>query len=108
LQGAKSILEKGQKRAKRPNENFGQVLFGTKFLRFGPKRANLATLVRGRGLVDMGSERPCSVTMSDRYVLSHFVIMLDGAGATCSALNASAVLMQHYSGWGAQNRGSMN
>jgi len=25
-----------------------QVLFGTKFLKFGPKRANLATLLTGR------------------------------------------------------------
>jgi len=45
-----AILEKGQKRAKGPNKNFGarQVLFGTKFLKFGPKRANLATLIASR------------------------------------------------------------
>jgi len=42
LQGAKSILEKSQ-RAKR--KFWGQqMLFGNKFLKFGPKRANLATL----------------------------------------------------------------
>jgi len=47
-QGAKSILEKSQ-RAKR--KFWGQqVLFGTKFLKFGPKRANLATLVARAGL----------------------------------------------------------
>jgi len=32
------MLEKGQKRGQ-------QMLFGTKFLKFGPKRANLATLL---------------------------------------------------------------
>ena len=41
LQGAKSILDKGQIRKFRGQ----QVLFGTKFLIFVPKRANLATLV---------------------------------------------------------------
>jgi len=42
LQGAKSILENGQKRAK-PKFWSQQVLFGTKLLKFGPKRVNLAT-----------------------------------------------------------------
>jgi len=47
LARGQSILEKGQKRAKRQNKFLGQhVLFGPKFLKFGPKRANLATLTQ--------------------------------------------------------------
>jgi len=49
LQGTKSILKKSQ-RVKR--KFWGQeVLFRTKFLKFGPKRANLATLSQVRASV---------------------------------------------------------
>jgi len=40
LQKAKSILEKDQKRVKLAQFWGQQVLFGTKFLKFGPKMAN--------------------------------------------------------------------
>jgi len=40
------ILEKGQTKLKGKQKFWGQkVLFGTKFLKFGPKRANLATCI---------------------------------------------------------------
>jgi len=38
LQKVKSILEKGKKRVKRKQFLGQQVLFGTKFLKFGPKK----------------------------------------------------------------------
>ena len=56
------------------------------------------TAREGRDLVEMASERSCSITMSDHRVVSQyhsFVIILDRAGATLSALDKGAVLIQH-------------
>jgi len=70
LQRAKSVLEKGQRSFRGQ-----QVLFGTKFLKFGPKRVNVATLCCTTSLTTaelrhMHYNIVCDITNRTAFIMS--------------------------------------
>ena len=75
LQEAKSVLEKNQ-RAKR--KCWGQqVVFGTNFMKFGPKRANLATLSKRQAVGAWDGKRVAKFRLAKAGQWLHHVTIND-------------------------------